>query len=125
MNNNIDVLEVMAHYNGLLREKALACATAWGAAEFLRGIGRDCSEAETAYHESVDDFDSLLGLTRAAIAELIEAAKSVEPRDCFMDVHDEVCTFGCCGEVTYHPHAADCWLSRLNASVARVSGGAK
>lgn len=62
---------------------------------------------------------------RAAIAELIEAAKSVEPRDCFMDEHDEVGTFGCCGEVTYHPHAADCWLSRLNAAIARVSGGAK
>lgn len=61
---------------------------------------------------------------RAAVAELIDAAKEVEPRDCYHGDDDEVGTFGCCGEVTYRSHAPDCWLTRLRAAVARVRGEA-
>lgn len=42
------------------------------------------------------------------------------PRDVCMDEEDEVGTKGCCGEVTYHPHAPDYYTLKLKELIERI-----
>jgi hypothetical protein len=59
----------------------------------------------------------------AAVAELIEAAKSAVESDGgtrYEDADDEVGTRACCYEVSYAPHEPDCWVNKLRAALAKI-----
>ena len=41
----------------------------------------------------------------------------------YANEHDEVGSKGCCGELSFEPHAADCWLAEAKDYFTKLGGG--
>lgn len=61
---------------------------------------------------------------RPLVLELLELAKKAvdETEDSTKYDHDEdeVGCRACCGEISYRPHARDCWVPKMRELLARV-----
>jgi hypothetical protein len=77
---------------------------------------RNCEQAlknmATKYMDTVDQRDALL-----------EALKEAEENGCatvYSNEDDECGAKGCCGVVSYKPHADDCWVTTARAAIKAV-----
>jgi hypothetical protein len=81
--------------------------------------------------EPVQEPVAKLGYTRKIedlIAQrdaLLEALKKAEENGCatvYSNEYDECGAKGCCGVVSYAPHADDCWVTTARAAIKAVKG---
>jgi len=75
------------------------------------------------------DFDNYIANANliSAAPELLESLESAVESDggiSYDGEDDEVGGRSCCGEVSYRPHRADCWVPKARAAIAKAKGDA-
>jgi len=98
----------------------------------LSGMLRECKEQLAAMTAEKDEWKAESDKNLAARFDLIgtliseqaysqqlrEALEAVECMTTYANESDEVGAHGCCNEVSYKPHASDCWTHKRTAALA-------
>ena len=84
-------------------------------------------------HEEITELRHGAGVAHQTIAGLVaqrdallEALKKAEENGCatvYANEDDECGERGCCGVISYKPHADDCWVTMARAAIKAVEEG--